>query len=72
MLDLFGNHIVGFPTRRLNCYLLILEYLSCSSLLDFFPRRTNIICSGGFRGGSDGLFEPPLLDQIISFLWGNL
>ena len=20
MLDLFGNHIVGFPTRRLNCY----------------------------------------------------
>ena len=20
MLDLFGNHIVGFPTRRLNCF----------------------------------------------------
>ena len=23
MSDLFGNHIVGFPTRRLNCLLLI-------------------------------------------------
>ena len=21
MSDMFGNHIVGFPTRRLNCYL---------------------------------------------------
>ena len=31
MLDLFGNHIVGFPTRWLICY--ILEVLTYSSPL---------------------------------------
>ena len=29
MSDLFGNHIVGFPTRRLICY------------FDFFPRSSH-------------------------------
>ena len=31
MSDLFGNHIVGFPTRQLICYLILLQYMYFST-----------------------------------------
>ena len=36
MSDLFGNHIVGFPTRRLNCYNSIVNFKAMFSIQNTF------------------------------------
>ena len=36
MSDLFGNHIVGFPTRRLNCHILTPQ------VIRFIPENVSV------------------------------
>ena len=49
MSDLFGNHIVGFPTRRLNCHLHHLEKCSCRThWLYIYPEDSIGIGKGHF------------------------
>ena len=61
MSDLFGNHIVGFPTRQLNyqkqvtsakctlfCHKLTIAFLD-STKKDELPYNIFIICPQGFQ-----------------------
>ena len=66
MSDLFGNHIVGFPTRRL-------IYISSISS-DFTPTRAQTLVELFFltfltdRGETGGVFHPMELKSAIAMV----
>ena len=72
MSDLFGNHIVGFPTRRLMMQIPVLEQLTMAQndLWKFVPRHCYLlILSGLFVLICSGCLYMTSVKYNIMFQW---